>query len=87
MFKLEKSMAAAAKLAEKDPDLYRVGSTAWVTARFTAEKPIPKKLWETWLDESYALSTAVAAGKKKATKAPAKTKSAAKKKAAKKPKS
>jgi len=27
--------------------------TAWVTTRFTAEDPIPKRLWERWLSESY----------------------------------
>ena len=68
MFKLKASMTAAAELAEKDPDLYQVGSTAWVTARFTAEKPMPKKLWEKWLDESYELSTAGGSGKKKSGK-------------------
>lgn len=82
MFKLEKSMPAAEKLAEKDPDLFQVGSTSWVTARFTAEKPIPKKLWEKWLDESYALSS----GSSKATKKKAaKKKKTVKKKAKKKP--
>lgn len=57
MFKLKKSMPEAAKLAKKEPDLYQVGSTAWVTARFTAERPMPKKTWEKWLDESYELAT------------------------------
>ncbi len=56
MFKLKKSRPEAAKLAQKDPDCYEIGSTDWVTARFTADKPMPKKLWEKWLDESYHLS-------------------------------
>ncbi len=84
MFKLEKSKPEAASLAEKEPDRFDVGSTAWVTARFTAEKPMPKRLWQKWLDESYALSAgpspakkAKAAAKKKTTK-----KKTAKKKAA-----
>ena len=42
MFKLNASRAEADKLAENDPDCYQVGSTAWVTARFTANKPMPK---------------------------------------------
>ncbi len=54
MFKLKASLPEATKLAKKDPDLYQVGS--WVTARFTAEKQMPKKLWTKWLDESYELS-------------------------------
>ena len=58
MFKLQKSMLEAARLAEKNPDCYEVGKSGWVVARFTAEKPIPKKIWEKWLDESYAFSLA-----------------------------
>ena len=68
MFKLQKSMSEAIKLAEKEPDRFEVGSTAWVTARFTADKPIPKKLWEKWLDESYELSIASGTGKKSTKK-------------------
>ena len=68
MFKLDASKAEAAKLAKKEPDCYQVGSTAWVTARFTAEAPMPKKLWEKWLDESYELSCAGGVHKKKAGK-------------------
>ncbi len=56
MFKLDKSLPEATKLAKKEPDRYEVGSTAWVTARFTAEKPMPKKLREKWLEESHELS-------------------------------
>lgn len=56
MFKLEKSRGEAEERASREPDRYEVGSTAWVTARFTAEKPMPKRLWEKWLKESYALS-------------------------------
>ena len=54
MFKLKESLAEATKLAAKDPDDIQVGS--WVTARFTAEKPLPKRVWKKWLDESYELS-------------------------------
>ena len=56
MFKLKKSMPEAEKLAAKEPDRFDVGKTRWVTARFTAEDPMPKKLWEKWLDESYELA-------------------------------
>ena len=80
MFKLDKSLPEARKLAEKDPDCYGAGSTGWATARFTAEKPMPKRLWTKWLNESYALSVAKPAKKaaakqvtkKKATKKKAK---------------
>lgn len=83
MFKLQKSRPEADKLAAKEPDRYQVGSTAWVTARFTADKPMPKKRWEKWLDESYELSVAAGAGKKSAKKKTSKKK-AVKKKAVKK---
>ena len=53
MFRLRKSMPQAEKLAAKEPDRYSAGSTGWVTVRFTAEKPIPKTVWEKWLKESY----------------------------------
>jgi hypothetical protein len=56
MFKLKKSVPEATKLAEKDPDRFEVGSPPWVTARFTADSPMPKRLWKKWLDESYELS-------------------------------
>jgi len=84
MFKLQKSMPAAIKLAEKEPDRFEVGSTAWVTARFTADKPLSRKLWEKWLDESYELSIASGAGKKSAKKKSPKKKTAKKKVAKKK---
>lgn len=81
MFKLQDSMPDAIDLSEAEPDRFQVGSTAWVTARFTAEEPMPKKLWEKWLDESYQLSAGPSS--KKTSSKPAKKK-AAKKKATKK---
>ena len=57
MFKLDSSRAQAEELAQKEPDRFDVGSTAWVTARFDAARPMPKRLWQKWLKESYALAT------------------------------
>ncbi|HNO78952.1 MAG TPA: MmcQ/YjbR family DNA-binding protein [Phycisphaerae bacterium] len=71
MFKLDKSIPEATKLAAKSPDEYEVGKGGWVVARFTAEKPIPKKTWEKWLTESYELTGATktkSTAKKKTTK-------------------
>lgn len=71
MFKLAASRAEAERLATERPDDFQVGSTAWVTARFSASKPLPKRLWQKWLDESYTLATAgksPARVKKKAAK-------------------
>lgn len=80
MFKLHDSREEAAQLADKNPDQYEVGSTAWVTVRFTAEQPVPKKIWTKWLDESYHLSVAGTAGKTNARTATKKKRTAAKKK-------
>jgi hypothetical protein len=71
MFKLSKSMPEAIRLAKQEPDDFQTGSTAWVTARFTAEQPLPKRIWGKWLKESYELSTSStqsSAAKKKVTK-------------------
>ncbi|MCP3904865.1 MAG: hypothetical protein GY715_14660 [Planctomycetes bacterium] len=76
-------MPEAAKLARAEPDRYETGSTGWVTARFTADEPMPKRLWEKWLDESYELSRGAGAGRKPAGKKTSK-KNAPKKKATKK---
>ncbi len=55
MFKLDSCISEARQLAAKDPDHFSVGSNGWVTARFTAEQPLPKSIWERWLVESYDL--------------------------------
>ncbi len=68
MFKLDTSMAEARKLAEVEPDRFETGSTGWVTARFSADKPMPKRLWEKWLKESYALAAGKTPAKKKTSK-------------------
>jgi hypothetical protein len=74
MFKLQTSMAEATRLAEKDPNRYDIGSTSWVTARFSADEPIPTKQWEKWLDESYALALSGGAGRKPTPKKALKSK-------------
>lgn len=56
MFKLAASLAQARKLAAQHPQRFEVGTTGWVTARFTAEEPLPKTLWEPWLAESYEVT-------------------------------
>ena len=66
MFKLGASRAEAEKLARSAPDDYQVGNTAWVTVRFSADKPMPAKLWKKWLNESYQLS--VGSGKSRSTR-------------------
>ena len=79
MFKLDKLMPEAAKLAKKEPDRYEVGSTGWVTARFSVDEPMPRKVWAKWLDESLGDSYAIATTKKPTAKKPAKKKPAKKK--------
>ena len=59
MFKLKTSMPEAQKLATEHPKRFEVGSTGWVTARFTAEEPMPGGIWEKWLAESYDLTVGV----------------------------
>lgn len=60
MFKLKASMPEAIKLAEEDPERFEVGSTGWVTARFTVEEPVPKRVWKRWLSESYDVTRGTA---------------------------
>ncbi len=74
MFKLDKSRAEASRLAAREPDRFQVGSTSWVTARFSAEQPMPRTLWKKWLDESYGI--AQSSGSKVKTKTSKTTKKA-----------
>lgn len=60
MFKLKASAPAARKLAAQHPERFEVGKTGWVTSRFSAEAPLPKRLWSKWLAESYALTCGTA---------------------------
>ena len=53
MLKLSESLAEATRLAEAEPSCYEVGKHGWVTARFSADEPIPETRWKAWLDESY----------------------------------
>jgi len=53
MFKLKTSMPEALDLAEQNPKRFEVGSTGWVTTRFTVEDPLPRQIWEKWMLESY----------------------------------
>ena len=82
MFKLDQSIDQARQLASQQPDRFEVGKTGWVTARFSDEKPLPKKVWHPWLQESYNLSCGSAKPSKVANKASSKT--ATKKKTTKK---
>ncbi len=66
MFKLNASMPQALKLAAENPERFDVGSTGWVTARFTAEKPLPKRIWGKWLAESYDVTCGAGPKAKKA---------------------
>lgn len=68
MFRLKASMPQALKLAAKDPKRFEVGSTGWVTARFTAEEPLPKRIWEKWLAESYDVTSGAGRKLKRAKK-------------------
>ena len=56
MFKLRESMDQAQKLADEFPKRIEVGSTGWVTTRFTDEEPLSESLWEAWLQESYFIT-------------------------------
>ncbi len=64
MFKLDASMDQARELAARHPERFEVGSTGWVTTRFSAEKPLAKGVWLKWLKESYRLASSAGAPKK-----------------------
>lgn len=61
MLKLRESLAEAQALAEREPDVYAVGSTAWVTARF-ADGMGPLAVLTRWISESHRVAGGVKAG-------------------------
>jgi hypothetical protein len=52
MLKLRESQAEATALASKDARV-KVGAQGWVTATFGLSKPLPREVFERWIDESY----------------------------------
>ena len=65
MFKLKASMPQAQKLAVQHPKRFEVGTTGWVTTRFTTEEPLPKQIWGKWLAESYDVTCGTVESAKK----------------------
>ena len=57
MFKLEASCEEVKDLAKSEPERFELGVGNWVTTRFSAEDPLPKKIWSSWLGESHAGAT------------------------------
>ncbi len=68
MFKLGESLEEAKGLARSEPEGFEVGVGSWVTTRFSAEEPLPKKIWSRWLEESYAAATKSGGAKKKSAR-------------------
>ena len=68
MFKLERSRAQAEQLAQREPDRFEVGSTSWVTTRFTADEQLANTIWSKWLKESYELTAGSASSPKQTAK-------------------
>ena len=64
MFKLEVSLEEAKDMAKSEPERFELGVGNWVTTRFSAEDPLPKKIWSGWLRESYAGATKIRGDKK-----------------------
>lgn len=56
MFRLSESMNEAKELADLHPQDFQIGSNGWVTARFSDDEPMRKRVWKRWLDESYSLT-------------------------------
>ncbi|MEL6610489.1 MAG: hypothetical protein AAFQ53_00215 [Bacteroidota bacterium] len=56
MFRLADSMPEAQDLAATSPNRFEVGSSGWVTVRFSAQEPVESSLWRRWLSESYDLA-------------------------------
>ncbi len=65
MFKLEASLEEAKDLAKHEPARFEPGVGNWVTTRFSAEDPLPEKIWSRWLKESHGAATKGGGAKKK----------------------
>ncbi len=72
MLKLEGSLAAASKLAEKMPARYRVGKGGWVKIVFGDDDGPLSAVVTKWIAESHSLMSAAAPKKKAKAKAKAK---------------
>ena len=68
MFKLEESLEEAKNLAKSEPERFELGVGNWITTRFSAEDPLPKKIWSSWLKESHAGATKSGGAKKKSAR-------------------
>ncbi len=68
MFNLVTGLDEAAQLAKEEPERFALGTGSWVTARFSAEEPLPKKIWSRWLKDSHAKAAKGGAAKKKVTR-------------------
>ena len=68
MFKLEVSLEEAKNLAKSEPERFQLGVGNWITTRFSAEDPLPKKIWSSWLKESHAGATKSEGTKKKSAR-------------------
>jgi hypothetical protein len=68
MFKLEASLEEAKDLAKSTPERFELGVGNWVTTRFSAEDPLSKKIWSSWLKESHAGATKSGGAKKKSAR-------------------
>jgi hypothetical protein len=53
MFRLDALMPQARDLSNDSPERYEIGSTGWVTTRFTADDPLSPAIWQPWLQDSY----------------------------------
>ncbi len=68
MFKLDVSLGEAKDLAKSEPERFELGVGNWVATRFSAEDPLPKKIWSSWLKESHAGATKSGGAKKKSAR-------------------
>ena len=66
MFNLGESLEEAKLLAKSAPERFELGAGNWVTTRFSAEAPLPRKIWGRWLKESHSAATNQS-GKKKSS--------------------